>query len=173
MMSRLLRSLVLDENLGALPQAVMVCAFGAKRIPVTAQAKVSGGGRRESNSSRRERQPAADQGVYSYANKAQYHGRVEYALGTDAVAAEACDLALRVWRGFGCRDAGRVDIRCDGQGRVHFIEVNPLAGLHPVDADLAVLCRLIGVPYQDLIAGILTSALGRQGASETARGAQA
>ena len=118
-------------------------------------------------------QPAADQGVYSYANKAQYHGRVEYALGTDAVAAEACDLALRVWRGFGCRDAGRVDVRCDGQGRVHFIEVNPLAGLHPVDADLAVLCRMIGVPYQDLIAGILTSALGREGVSATARRAQA
>jgi D-alanine-D-alanine ligase len=107
-------------------------------------------------------QPAAEQGVYSDANKAQYHGRVEYTLATDAMAEEACDLALRVWRGFGCRDAGRVDLRCDGDGRVHFIEVNPLAGLHPVDADIAVLCGKIGLPYQDLIEAILTSARGRR-----------
>jgi len=59
------------------------------------------------------------------------------------------------------------------QGRVHFIEVNPLAGLHPVDADLAVLCGKIGMSYQDLIGGILTSALGRLSADTSARGARA
>jgi len=118
-------------------------------------------------------QPAAEQGVYSYANKAQYRGRVEYALAKDAVAADACDLALRVWRGFGCRDAGRVDVRCDGTGRMHFIEVNPLAGLHPVDADLAVLCGKIDMSYQDLIEEILKSALERLGTGTTARRARA
>ncbi|HUR32347.1 MAG TPA: hypothetical protein VM032_01035 [Vicinamibacterales bacterium] len=107
-------------------------------------------------------QPGAEQGVYSYANKAHYHGRVEYALATGAVAAEACDLALRVWRGLGCRDAGRVDLRCDAAGRVQFLEVNPLAGLHPVDADLVVLCGLIGLSYQELIERILASACSRQ-----------
>jgi D-alanine-D-alanine ligase len=103
-------------------------------------------------------QPAADQGVYSYTNKSQYHGRVEYALASGALSVEAADVSLRVWRGLGCRDAGRVDLRCDERGRVHFLEVNPLAGLHPVDSDLAVLCGLIGTSYRELIAMILSSA---------------
>jgi D-alanine-D-alanine ligase len=103
-------------------------------------------------------QPAADQDVYSYTNKSQYHGRVEYALASGALSVEAADVALRVWRGLGCRDAGRVDLRCDERGRVHFLEVNPLAGLHPVDSDLAVLCGLIGTSYRELIALILSSA---------------
>jgi D-alanine-D-alanine ligase len=106
-------------------------------------------------------QPAADQDVYSYDNKAQYHGRVEYALAVDEIADEARALALHAWRGLGCRDAGRVDLRCDARGRLNFIEVNPLAGLHPVDADMAVLCRLIEMPYRELIATILASACQR------------
>jgi D-alanine-D-alanine ligase len=106
-------------------------------------------------------QPAADQDVYSYDNKVHYHGRVEYALAVDGTADEARALALRVWRGLGCRDAGRVDLRCDARGRVNFIEVNPLAGLHPVDADMAILCGLIGMPYRELIATILASACRR------------
>lgn len=106
-------------------------------------------------------QPMADQGVYSYTNKTQYRGRVEYALADGAVRAEAADLALRVWRGLRCRDAGRVDVRFDEQGRANFLEVNPLAGLHPVDADIAVLCGLVGVTYQDLIGTILSSARAR------------
>ena len=106
-------------------------------------------------------QPAADQGVYSYTNKTQYRGRVEYALASGALATGAADVALRVWRGLGCRDAGRVDVRCDEDGRPHFLEVNPLAGLHPVDADIAVLCGLVGVTYRDLIGTILSSACAR------------
>ena len=83
---------------------------------------------------------------------------MEYALASGALSVEAADVSLRVWRGLGCRDAGRVDLRCDERGRVHFLEVNPLAGLHPVDSDLAVLCGLIGTSYRELIAMILSSA---------------
>jgi D-alanine-D-alanine ligase len=103
-------------------------------------------------------QPAADQGVYSYDNKAHYRGRVKYALVADALAEDARRLTLRAWRGLGCRDAGRIDLRCDADGRLHFLEVNPLAGLHPVDADIVLLCGLVGIPYRRLIAMILDSA---------------
>ena len=113
-------------------------------------------------------QPAADPDVYSYDNKAQYLDRVRYRLAADEVGVEACDAALFVWRGLGCRDAGRVDMRCDERGRVHFMEVNPLAGLHPIDADLVLLCGLVGVSYRQLIADILSSALQR--VSSTADG---
>jgi D-alanine-D-alanine ligase len=108
-------------------------------------------------------QSTADQGVYSYDNKAQYIDRVRYRLADDEIGAEACDVALRIWRGFGCRDAGRVDVRCDEQGRINFMEVNPLAGLHPIDADLVVLCGLVGISYRQLIAQILSSACQRVG----------
>ena len=45
-------------------------------------------------------------------------------------------------RALSCRDAGRVDIRCDAHGKPHFIEVNPLAGLHPQHSDLPIICTL-------------------------------
>ena len=61
----------------------------------------------------------------------------------------------------GCRDAGRVDLRCDAQGEVHFLEVNPLAGLNPSDSDLPILGSLVGLNYRELIRTILDSAAER------------
>lgn len=101
----------------------------------------------------------AEPGVYSYSNKQLYEDRVTYALVRDlAVVQEAEALALAAYQAFGCRDAGRVDLRADQDGRLHFLEINPLAGIHPVHSDLPILCRLQGIPYTELIAGILNSA---------------
>ncbi len=96
---------------------------------------------------------------YSYANKKQVNAR--YQIVNDRPAAEAADIALRSWIELGCRDLGRVDCRCDGDGRPHFLEVNPLAGLHPVLGDLVILADLVGVSYQQLIESIITSACER------------
>ena len=93
---------------------------------------------------------------YSYANKKQVNAR--YQIVNEGPAAEAADLALQAWIGLGCRDLGRVDCRCDGDGRVHFLEVNPLAGLHPVLGDLVILADLVGVSYTQLIESIIKSA---------------
>jgi D-alanine-D-alanine ligase len=71
----------------------------------------------------------AEKEVYSYANKEDWHGRIEYALATDAMARKAEKTALAAWRGLGCRDGGRVDLRADANGAPSFIEVNPLAGI--------------------------------------------
>ena len=103
----------------------------------------------------------AEQGVYSYLNKAKYETRVRYALAEDKTGEQAKELALRVWKGLGCRDGGRVDFRCDAEGRVSFVEINPLAGLHPVHSDLVILCRLAGIEYTTLINWILTATLER------------
>ena len=73
--------------------------------------------------------PDAEAHGYSYANKKLVHAR--YQIVDDAAGGEAADIALRAWNGLGCRDAGRVDCRCDRDGRPQFLEVNPLAGLHP------------------------------------------
>jgi D-alanine-D-alanine ligase len=103
----------------------------------------------------------AEADVYSYVNKSEYQARVSYQLAEGAAAASAEAMALRVWRGLGCRDAGRVDLRCDLEGNLHFLEVNPLAGLHPQHSDLVILCRLRGIRYPQLIRMIMDSALER------------
>jgi len=99
--------------------------------------------------------------IYSYQNKEKCEELVDYRLvdaaqDTTVKAAEA--MALHAWRVLGCRDAGRIDIRCDAEGKPQFMEVNPLAGLHPEHSDLPIICNRIGLPYQMLIEKILSSA---------------
>lgn len=103
----------------------------------------------------------AEPGVYSYLNKAGYETKVRYGLADDSAAQQAREYALKVWQGLGCRDGGRVDFRCDAQGNVNFVEINPLAGLHPIHSDLVILCRLAGIEYASLVEWILTSACER------------
>jgi D-alanine-D-alanine ligase len=106
--------------------------------------------------------PEADADVYSYRNKENCEELVDYTLLEEPMLAVAVEgLALRAWRALGCRDAGRVDIRLDARGVPNFIEVNPLAGLHPDHSDLPILCKLKGIGYRDLIAAILDSACAR------------
>lgn len=103
----------------------------------------------------------ADSDFYSYENKIRYEEVVRYDLArpeNDPVVAAAENLALGIWRALGCRDAGRMDFRCDASGRPVFLEVNPLAGLNPHHSDLPILCRLLNLPYADLIHAILASA---------------
>jgi D-alanine-D-alanine ligase len=104
---------------------------------------------------------AAEPEVYSYRNKERCEDLVEYRLANDRMAEEAKELALAVWRGTGCRDAGRVDIRADSENRPNFMEVNPLAGLHPQHSDLCIIANMIGMSYRDLIGAILSSAISR------------
>jgi D-alanine-D-alanine ligase len=108
---------------------------------------------------RKEAEPEA----YSYWNKKKYDELVEYLLVEDEMADRAIEVAVAAWRGLGCRDGGRVDLRADGKGVPRFLEVNPLAGLNPVVSDLPILCTLKGLAYRDLIALIMESALTRVG----------
>jgi D-alanine-D-alanine ligase len=70
-------------------------------------------------------------------------------------------VSLKAWRGLGARDAGRVDLRVARDGKVSFIEVNPLAGLHPQHSDLPIICTMVGITFQQLIERILASAIRR------------
>ncbi len=109
----------------------------------------------------------AEKGVYSYENKGQYEDRVEYPAtdpANDPVAAAAERVSLDAWRALGCRDGGRVDIRCDGGQNPMFLEVNPLAGLNPKDSDLPILARMAGVSYTQLLGRIMASATARMNA---------
>lgn len=115
----------------------------------------------------------AEAQVYSYRNKEQCEQLVEYRLAKEAEAQEAAEVALRAWRGLGCRDAGRVDVRQGLDGRIQFLEVNPLAGLHPYHSDLPILCQMVGLPYKELIRSIMESALRRVSSVHTQGGRKA
>lgn len=106
----------------------------------------------------------AEEGVYSYVNKEQCEELVEYrpvAAEVDVAVSEAELIALATWRALGCRDAGRIDLRCDSEGRVQVMEINPLAGLHPEHSDLPMICTARRIPYVELIQRIVQSAAHR------------
>ena len=106
--------------------------------------------------------PEADAEVYSYRNKEHCEDLVHYRLLEECPLRDAvADLALGCWRALGCRDAGRVDIRCDRDGQPQFLEINPLAGMHPEHSDLPIICSLRGIPYRSLLQWIVESASGR------------
>ena len=100
---------------------------------------------------------------YSYENKENYEDRVSYRLAEDTEAQAAAAVALQAWQALRCRDGGRVDLRSDAAGRPHFLEVNPLAGLHPVRSDLVIMTRFAGHDHAWLIGRILDAAFARLG----------
>jgi D-alanine-D-alanine ligase len=104
-------------------------------------------------------QKDGDRSAYTYGNKMNWRQRVSYVLADDATALAAGDLALKAWKGLGCLDAGRVDIRLDARGVPCFMEVNPLPGLDPDCSDLPILHGLSGGRYEDLIRSIMDSAV--------------
>ena len=101
----------------------------------------------------------AEKNVYSYVNKEECEELVQYVLATGPEA-KACEkVSLDAWRVLECEDGGRVDIRYDNKGIPNFIEVNPLAGLHPEHSDLPILTTKNGISYPDLLKMIMDSAI--------------
>ena len=99
--------------------------------------------------------------IYSYDSKANYEKLIEYTLPEKKIIDECYNIALAAWKGLGCRDGGRIDLRMDNNNIPNFIEVNPLAGLNPVHSDLPILCRMSGISYNELIGRIMKSAIKR------------
>ena len=108
--------------------------------------------------------PGAEDNVYSYFNKEKCEELVQYKLvrfEEDKTVKQTEELALSIWKALGCRDGGRIDLRCDESEHPHFLEVNPLAGLHPENSDLPILCAKAGISYTELIRRIVKSAFTR------------
>lgn len=103
----------------------------------------------------------AEQNAYSYANKEHWEHYVDYIIPDDAIAMQAVAIAMQAWRGLGCRDAGRVDLRANANGVPNLIEINPLAGIHPQHSDLPIICSKVGISYTELFEMIMESALTR------------
>ncbi len=114
----------------------------------------------------------AEEDVYSYVNKERCEELVEYRLvkkSEDPQVARAEQIALAAWKCLNCRDAGRIDLRCDEAGNPQFLEANPLAGMHPFHSDLPMLATAVGMSYQELIRQIVASASRRLSNAEGSR----
>jgi D-alanine-D-alanine ligase len=96
---------------------------------------------------------------YGYKNKTEWRVKIVEAEGKEAEAAN--EVALAAWRALRCRDGGRVDIRYDGNGKPHFVEANPLAGITPDWSDLCLIANRHNVSYQQLIGLFVESFLKR------------
>ena len=100
--------------------------------------------------------------IYSLDMKEQCEQHVRYSrLAPGSLRDEVHELALDAYRTLECRDAARVDVRLDADGRPCFLEVNPLPGLHPTHSDLPMIATWERMPYRDLIGRIVDSALTR------------
>ncbi len=104
--------------------------------------------------------------IYSYQVKQNYKKLIRYecpaplSAGTEA---EMMETARKIYRILSCRDCARIDFRLSPDGRLYFIEINPLPGLAPGYSDYPMLAEFCGVDYTSLVQGVLDSALKRYG----------
>lgn len=101
--------------------------------------------------------------IYSFASKFNSEGvRFQVPAQVDpGLERELTRVARGIFTVLGCRDVARVDLRLNGQGRVNFIECNPLPGLSPGFSDLCVIAESAGINYRSLIGEILAPAIRR------------
>lgn len=108
-----------------------------------------------------------DADFYSFAIKSCVHWNeiVDLCNGSDQLATRAGELALRAYRCMGCRDVGRIDVRCDvldpDLAQPHIMELNPLPGIQPGYSDLVKGAEFVGISYEALVGQIMDSALNR------------
>ena len=98
---------------------------------------------------------------YSVEVKENYQNYCKYTPLDENIADECKAVALRAWKALDAVDAGRIDLKADHNGRICFIEANPLAGLNPVHSDLPILARMYGIEYQKLMEMIMDAATRR------------
>lgn len=100
---------------------------------------------------------------YSVYVKENYEDYAQYRVYDEDLRQECDAVALGAWRALGAVDAGRVDMKADRNGRICFIEANPLAGLNPIHSDLPMLSRMNGMDFDTLMRLIMESARTRYG----------
>lgn len=102
--------------------------------------------------------------VYSYNVKQNYKEYINYqcpASLTKEQEAEMMKLSKKIYNILECRDFSRIDFRMSADGKIYFIEINPLPGLAPGYSDYPILAEFCGISYTELVNGILNAAVKR------------
>ncbi|MGE5421035.1 MAG: D-alanine--D-alanine ligase family protein [Chloroflexota bacterium] len=103
----------------------------------------------------------ADNLPYSVEVKENYQNFCTYKPLSEEIVEECKSVTLKAWKALGAVDGGRIDLKADRNGKLCFIEANPLAGLNPVHSDLPILARFYGIQYQKLMEMIVGAAVKR------------
>jgi D-alanine-D-alanine ligase len=118
--------------------------------------------------------------IYSFEMKQDWNDQIRYEVPARLPPRELDRLeraARETFTALGCRDVARLDFRIDAEGRIFFIECNPLPGLAPGWSDLVLIAQAAGIDYRGLIGEILSFAIRRyeerERERERARRAQA
>jgi D-alanine-D-alanine ligase and related ATP-grasp enzymes len=104
--------------------------------------------------------------IYSFTVKQNYRKLIRYKSPADIDAraeAEMIRTSRKVYDALSCRDFARMDFRLAPDGKLYFIEINPLPGLAPGYSDFPMLAEMGGVDYTTLVRGVLRAALKRYG----------
>jgi D-alanine-D-alanine ligase len=110
--------------------------------------------------------------IYSFEMKQDWNERIRYEVPANLGERELDRLeraAREVFAALGCRDVARIDFRIDAEGRIFFIECNPLPGLTPGWSDLVLIAQAAGIEYRALIGEILSFAIRRHQERERER----
>jgi len=79
----------------------------------------------------------------------------------------ARQLAVTMFETLRCRDMARVDLRVDEQGRLYFLEINPLPSFDP-EGTVGLMAEYLGTTYTQLVGRILEAARLRLGCAPRA-----
>jgi D-alanine-D-alanine ligase len=102
--------------------------------------------------------------IYSFEMKQDWNEKIRYDVPARLAPREVDRLeraGREVFAALGCRDVARIDFRIDAEGRIFFIECNPLPGLTPGWSDLVLIAQAAGIEYRALIGEILSNAIRR------------
>ena len=102
--------------------------------------------------------------IYSFEMKQDWNDLIRYEVPAKLSERELDRLeraARECFAALGCRDVARIDFRMTPQGRIYFIESNPLPGLAPGWSDLVLIAQAAGIDYRALIGEILSFAIRR------------
>jgi D-alanine-D-alanine ligase len=111
--------------------------------------------------------------VYSFQHKLEWNDRIRYDVPARLEPAEEEKLKAQgraVFMALGCRDVARIDFRMDANGRLFFLECNPLPGLTPDWSDLCLIANASGMDYRTLIGEIMSGAIRRYKEREQRKG---
>ena len=102
--------------------------------------------------------------IYSYNVKQNYKKLISYecpAVVTPETETEILSTARKIYEILACRDFARIDFRLSKEGKLYFIEINPLPGLAPGYSDFPMIAEFNGMDYASLVRNILLCALKR------------
>jgi len=104
--------------------------------------------------------------IYSYNVKRNYKEFIRYECPANIskeTEAEMTNAARKIYEALCCRDFARIDFLLSPQGKLYFIEINPLPGLAPGYSDFPMIAEFNGMDYNSLVWNVLKSALKRYG----------